>query len=158
MLHDAKVRDYMTTPLIAVEPTTTIGVAQQLMEDRHIRHLPVVNENKLVGMLSSGDVRRAGPSSTSSLSIWEAGSLWEDVTVGEVMSRHTVRVHPNTLVTHAVQLMMAYRFNSVPVVDQNDFPIGIVTEVDIFRLLLEAATKEQLPYRAPTEPLLETIG
>lgn len=158
MLHDAKVRDYMTTPLIAVEPTTQIKVAQQLMEDQHIRHLPVVDKHKLVGMLSDGDIRRAGPSTTSSLSIWEAGSLWEDVTVGEIMSRHPVRVHPNTLVTHAVQLMTAHHFNSVPVVDQNDFPIGIVTEVDVFRLLLEAASNERMPSRVPTQPLPETLG
>jgi acetoin utilization protein AcuB len=148
----------MTTPLIAVEPTTPIRVAQQLMEDQHIRHLPVVDENKLVGMLSSGDIRRAGPSSASSLSIWEAGSLWEEITVGEVMSRHTVRVHPDTLVTHAVQLMTAYRFNGLPVVDHRDFSIGIVTEVDIFRLFLEAAKREQPAGCVPTEPLPETMG
>jgi CBS domain-containing protein len=49
----------MSTPLIAVETTTSIRGAQQLMEDQHIRHLPVVRDNKLVGILSSGDIRRA---------------------------------------------------------------------------------------------------
>ena len=151
MLHDAKVRDHMTTPLIAVEPTTSIRVAEQLMCDHHIRHLPVVQENKLVGILSSGDIRRAGPSTTSSLSMWEAAKRWEDITVEQAMSRQVIRVRPDSLVTYAAQLMEAYHFNSLPVVDVHDFPIGIVTEVDIFRLLLDAAKKEQLVERFPPE-------
>jgi acetoin utilization protein AcuB len=158
MIHDAKVRDYMSTPLIAVETTTSIRVAQQLMEDQHIRHLPVVRDNKLVGILSSGDIRRAGPSSTSTLSLWEAAQRWEDITVEEVMSREIVRVRPDTLVTRAAELMIAYHFNSVPVVDHRDFPIGIVTEVDVFRLLLNAAKREQEPVRVPTTPLPAEIG
>lgn len=173
MLFDAKVRDHMTTPLIAVEPTTLIHVAQQLMEDQHFRHLPVVGNGKLVGILSSGDIRCAGPSTTSSLSVWEASSIWAEVTVAEVMCRHVVRVFPDTLVTHAIQLMNAHHFNCLPVVDLHDFPIGIITEVDIFRLFLAAAKQEQemakagaapteagrtSKARVPTEPLPESMG
>jgi acetoin utilization protein AcuB len=153
MLHDAKVLDYMSTPLIAVDTTTSIRVAQQLMEDQHIRHLPVVHENKLVGILSSGDIRRAGPSSTSTLSIWEIARRWDEITVEQVMSHEIVRVRPDTLMTHAAQLMIAYHFNCLPVVDHRDFPIGILTEVDLFRLLIDASKREQRSARVPTEPL-----
>jgi CBS domain-containing protein len=74
------------------------------------------------------------------------------------MSREIVRVRPNTLLTHATELMIAYHFNSVPVVDHRDFPIGIVTEVDLFRLLLAAAKREQEPAWVPTTPLPAEIG
>ncbi|MEO8391920.1 MAG: CBS domain-containing protein [Chloroflexota bacterium] len=138
MISNAKIQDYMT-PAITVSTTTPIRVAQQIMEDRHIRHLPVVKEDKLVGILSSGDIRRAGPSSTSTLSMWEIASLWEKTTVEQEMSRHVISVRPETLVTTAVQLMMTHRFNSLPVVDSENRPIGIVTEVDVFRLFLDVA-------------------
>ncbi|HVU13341.1 MAG TPA: CBS domain-containing protein [Phototrophicaceae bacterium] len=142
MLHDVKVQDYMSTPVVAVETTTSIRVAQQLMEDQHVRHLPVVKDLKLVGLLSSGDIRRAGPSIVSSLSIWEAARLWEEITVEQVMSKHVTYVRPDSSVTQAVQLMMAYHFNCLPVIDHEDRPIGILTEEDIFRLVIDRAKEE----------------
>lgn len=151
MLYDAKIRDYMTTPLIAVDTTTSIRVAQQLMEDQQVRHLPVVHENKLVGILSSGDLRRAGPSTTTTLSVWEITRLWDAVTVEQVMSRQVIRVHMDTPVTHAAQLMMTYHFNCLPVVDERDFPVGIITEVDLFRLLIDAAKRERRSLRIPID-------
>jgi len=151
MLHDTKVQDYMSTPLVAVETTTPIRVAQQLMEDQRIRHLPVVKDFKLVGILSSGDLRRAGPSIISTLSIWEVARLWEEITVEQVMSHHVIRVRPDNLVTYAAQLMMAYHFNSLPVVDIDDRPIGILTEEDIFRLVVDASKEEQSISALPTE-------
>lgn len=151
MLYDARIRDYMTTPLIAVDTTISIRAAQQLMEDQQIRHLPVVHDNKLVGILTSGDIRRAGPSTITTLSIWEIARLWEDVTVEQVMCRRVIRVHMDTPVTHAAQLMITYRFNSLPVVDERDFPVGIITEVDLFRLLIDAAKRERRLIPTPTE-------
>ena len=142
MLRDAKVQDYMTSSVISVPPVTPIRIAQQLMEDQHIRHLLVVDKNKLVGVLSSGDIRRAGPSTTTTLSIWEIARYWERVTVEQVMTREVVRVRPETSVTQAAHLMMCYHINSLPVVDKDDYPIGILTEVDIFRLLDDASMTE----------------
>jgi CBS domain-containing protein len=89
--------------------------------------------------------------------MWEAGRLWEEISVGQVMSREVVSVRPDTLVTHAVQLMRAYHFNSLPVVDQCNFPIGIVTEVDIFRLFLDAAKVEPRPERVPAELVTKEV-
>ena len=156
MLHNAKVQDYMSTPLVAVETTTPIRVAQQLMEGQHIRHLPVVKDFKLVGLLSSGDIRRAAPSIISTLSMWEAASSWEEITVERVMSNHVVYVRPDTFVTQAIQLMMAYHFNSLPVVDNEDRPIGILTEEDVFRLVIEAS-KEEAAATVPDGQTVSTI-
>ena len=158
MLRHAKVQDYMSTPLIAVETTTPIRVAQQLMEDQQIRHLPVVSKNKLVGILSSGDIRRAGPSTTSTLSLWEIARLWDEITVEQVMTRQVIRIRPDMLVIEAAQLMMAHHFNSLPVVDPRDFPIGIVTEADIFRLLIDESHREQLAQQVPVELLPAITG
>jgi CBS domain-containing protein len=129
----------MTHPAITVAPKTTVRDAQQIMHDYHIRHLPVVEGSRLVGMLSSGDIRRAAPSSATSLSVWEMRYLWEKLTVSEVMTRPLITVTPETSMLEAVRLLYEYRFNSLPVVDADKKLIGILTEVDLYLLLLREA-------------------
>jgi acetoin utilization protein AcuB len=158
MLRDVKVQDYMTTPTITVATTTPLRFAQQIMEDHHIRHLPVVQDNKLVGILSSGDIRRAGPSIATTLSIWEIAQLWEQITVEQVMNRQVIHVRPDTSITHAAQLMMAYHFNSLPVVDDQGYPIGILTDVDMFRLVIDASKNDPLSVHVDAEPILSDVS
>src|SRR5262245_5817840 len=117
MLANIRVQDCMTHPALTVAPQTTVRTAQQIMHDYHIRHLPLVEGKRLVGILSSGDIRRAAPSSATSLSVWEMRSLWEKITVGEVMTRPLITVSPETSMLEAVRLLYEYRFNSLPVVD-----------------------------------------
>jgi CBS domain-containing protein len=126
----------MTHPAITVASQTTVRAAQQIMHDYHIRHLPVVDGSKLVGIISSGDIRRAAPSSATSLSVWEMHYLWEKITVGEVMTRPLITVMPDTSMLEAVRLLYEYRFNSLPVMDADGKLVGIVTEVDLYLLLL----------------------
>ncbi len=136
MLSNIQAQECMTHPAITVAPQMSVRAAQQIMHDYHIRHLPVVDEHRLVGILSSGDIRRAGPSSATTLSVWEIRSLWEKVTVGDVMSRTPITVEPATSMLEVVRLMYQYRFNSLPVVDAVGHLVGILTEVDIYLLLL----------------------
>ena len=136
MFENILVHDWMTHPAISVAPEASVRLAQQIMHDYQIRHLPVVKAGRLAGMLSSGDIRRAMPSNATSLSIWEIHALWDSVTVGEVMSCNLITVKPDTSMLEAVRLLYENRFNSLPVVDDGGLLVGIVTEVDIYRLLL----------------------
>lgn len=137
MLENMLVQEFMTHPAITVSSKTSLRQAQQIMRDYQIRHLPVVDGHQLVGILSSGDIRRASPSSATTLSVWELRALWEKVTVAEVMSKQLVTIAATTSVHEAVRLMYDNRFNSLPVVDKANQLMGIFTEVDLYRLLLE---------------------
>ncbi|HVU13340.1 MAG TPA: CBS domain-containing protein [Phototrophicaceae bacterium] len=139
MLENTQVQDCMTHPAITIMPNMSLRLAQQLMRDCHIRHLPVVKDKQLVGILSSGDIRRAMPSDATTLSIWEIRALWDKVTVEEAMTRYIETVKRETPILEAVRLMAEHRFNSLPVVDDLGQLVGIVTEVDIFLLLLRVA-------------------
>lgn len=139
MFENVRVRDCMTHPAITVAPNMSVRIANQIMRDYHIRHLPVVKENRLVGILSSGDIRRAMPSSATTLSVWEIHALWDKVTVESTMSRHLVTVKPSTLILEAVRLMYVHHFNSLPVMNNAEQLIGILTEVDIYLLLLQSS-------------------
>jgi acetoin utilization protein AcuB len=135
---DIKVQDYMTTPAVTIAATASLRDAGQVMKEYHIRHLPVVKNGKLVGILSSGDLRRASPSDAVSLSIWEINYLWDQIRVESAMTIHVITVNRDTPMIEAVRLMLEHRFNGLPVVDDDGAPIGMLTEVDVFRMVLRS--------------------
>jgi CBS domain-containing protein len=136
---DIKVQDCMTAPALTIPAKASLRDADQVMKEYNIRHLPVVKDGKLVGILSSGDLRRASPSDAVSLGIWEINYLWDQLKVESAMSGHVITVKRETPVIEAVRLMLEHRFNSLPVVDVAGSPVGMLTEVDVFRLVLQTA-------------------
>lgn len=137
MLGKVRVEEVMTHPALSVAPQTTVRMAQHLMYDYHIRHLPVVDDQRLIGILSSGDIRRASPSSANLQNESELRSLWDALKVGEVMTHTPVTISPDKPVLEAIRLLYEHRFNSLPVVDEYGRLVGILTEVDVYLLLLQ---------------------
>ncbi|KXK13438.1 MAG: signal transduction protein [Chloroflexi bacterium OLB15] len=146
MLRETKVRQCMTSPAISVTPNTTLHEAKKIMLEHHIRHLPVVKNQELVGILSSGDVRRASPSDATSLSVWELNYLWEQILVESSMTTKVISVHPDTPVLEAARLLAEHRFGCLPVVDANKHLQGILTEIDILRLVIQYMENAERPY------------
>ncbi len=141
MLENIMVSEWMTSPVLSITPSTPIANAHQMMKDYGIRRLPVVEDNRLVGIITLGDVREASPSDATTLSIWELNYLWAQLTVDRVMSRKILTVHPTDLVLEAARIMLEHKVSGLPVVNQRDELIGIITESDIFRMLVESKTK-----------------
>ncbi|MBK8034049.1 MAG: CBS domain-containing protein [Anaerolineae bacterium] len=141
MLENIMVSEWMTSPVLSITPSTPIANAHQMMKDYGIRRLPVVEDNRLVGIITLGDVREASPSDATTLSIWELNYLWAQLTVDRVMSRKVLTVHPTDLVLEAARIMLEHKVSGLPVVNQRDELIGIITESDIFRMLVESKTK-----------------
>lgn len=125
----------MTTPVISVAPTTSVHAAHKLMTERRIRRLPVVQDERLVGIVTLGDVRAAEPSSATSLSRAEVLTLLDDLKVSDIMKRAVYTVSPGTPIREAAGMMLVHRISGLPVVD-NSVVIGIITESDIFRMLV----------------------
>jgi CBS domain-containing protein len=138
MLENVKVSEWMTSPVISVPPSTPISTAHQLMKDHGIRRVPVVEHNQVVGIITLGDVREASPSDATTLSIWEMNYLWAQLTVERVMSRHVIAVQPNDLILDIAQIMLDKKVSGLPVVDDHGYLVGIITESDIFRMLVES--------------------
>ncbi len=103
MLENIMVSEWMTSPVLSITPSTPIANAHQMMKDYGIRRLPVVEDNRLVGIITLGDVREASPSDATTLSIWELNYLWAQLTVDRVMSRKVLTVHPTDLVLEAAR-------------------------------------------------------
>ena len=131
------VRDWMTTDVITINPDMTLPEAHQLMTNEEIRRLPVVDKrDRLVGIVSIGDVRSAEPSPATSLSIWELNYLLSTLTIGKIMTAHPFTIAPAATRAEAARMMLEHRVRGLPVVDEEHRVIGIITESDIFAMVV----------------------
>lgn len=130
-----QVREHMSAPAIVVSPDTPVAKAMEILRARRIGRLPVVDDGRLVGIVSEPDLLRALPSPATSLSVWEMPELLERLPVREVMTHDVVVVEPATRVQDAAQLMVDRRIGGLPVVEGGRV-VGIITETDVFRVLV----------------------
>ena len=129
------VRDWMSSDPVTIDPQTTLPEANRLMKECGIRRLPVVDNGRLVGIVTLGDIREASPSNATSLSIYELNYLIARLTVGHIMTREPITIAPDSSIEAAARLMLEHKVSSLPVVDGNKV-VCIITESDIFRLLV----------------------
>lgn len=127
-----KVRDLMTTPPTTVSPEMPVLEAQALMAKGRFRHLLVVEDGRLAGVITDRDIRLNLPSQATSLSVWELNYLLARLTVGAVMTKTVVMVEPAREAVDAARLMLEHKIGSLAVTD-GDQLVGIVTESDFLR-------------------------
>lgn len=144
------VKNWMTRDVIAVKPETSLAETHQLMTQNQIRRLPVLKNDQLVGIVTLGDVREAEPSDATSLSIWEVNYLLARLDVAKIMTKNPITISPYATISEAAWSMLEYKVSGLPVVDNDGKVVGIITESDIFRLVVQAwGDNEEL--EAPVE-------
>jgi acetoin utilization protein AcuB len=107
------------------------------MQQHRIRHLPVLEDGRLVGIVSDRDIRLVLPSPATSLSVYEIGYLLTRLTVGEIMTYFPVTIGADRLMDEAVKRMLAYKVDALPVVEHGKL-IGIVTRTNLLQAFLQA--------------------
>lgn len=131
------VKDWMSTDVITISPETTLPEAHQIMMNEEIRRLPVVDrEGRLVGIVTRGDIRGAEPSPATSLSIWEMNYLLTTLKVDKIMTRNPKVIHADSTIGEAARMMLENRVSGLPVVDEDYRVVGIITESDIFSMVV----------------------
>jgi acetoin utilization protein AcuB len=138
MFDNVPVKQWMTSPIVSVPPATPLSNAHQIMKENGIRRLPIVENDQLVGIITIGDVREASPSDATTLSIWELNYLWAQLTVERVMSRKVFTIHESDSVLDAAQIMLDQKVSGLPVLNEHYKLVGIITESDIFRMLVKS--------------------
>jgi len=131
------VKGWMTTDLVTVEEDTPMMKASIIMKEKNIRSLPILNKKgKLVGIVSDRDLRDASPSKATSLDVHELNYLISTIKIEELMTRNVVVVRPDETVEFAAILMLENKISSLPVINDKGSLIGIITQTDIFRVLI----------------------
>ena len=128
----------MTSEPLTIGPCTTLPEARRLMEQHHFRRLPVVSQNRLVGIVTLGDVRQAGASSVASLSMFDLNFLLAELTIDRVMTRNPVTVQADDRLSSAAQLLLERKIGALPVLCGEQL-VGIITESDILRGIVQLA-------------------
>ena len=138
MLDKITIREWMHSPVLTISPDTLISTAQMTMKQNKVRRLAVVNEkDRLIGIVTIGDVREASPSDATTLSIWELNYLWGQLTVKKIMTHDVITIHADETIYDAAKLMLDHKISGLPVTDDKGDLIGMITESDIFRMVVQ---------------------
>ncbi|MDY4761448.1 CBS domain-containing protein [Streptococcus thoraltensis] len=132
------VKDFMTSKVIYVSPDTTVAHASDKMKAQDLRRLPVIENDRLVGLVTEGTMADATPSKATSLSIYEMNYLLNKTKIRDIMIRDVITVSQDASLEDAIYIMMKHKIGVLPVVD-NDQLYGIITDRDIFKAFLEVS-------------------
>ncbi len=127
----------MTPNPITVESDTSVMDAADLMHAKKIRRLPVIDNGKLVGIVTDRDLREVGPSPATSLSVHELNYLLAKMKISDVMTKSVLTVSVDATIEEAALLMYKNKIGAVVAIDQAGKVVGIITETDIFKLFVD---------------------
>ena len=130
-----KVRDYMKSPVVTVTPDTLIDNALETMRDKHVRRLPVVEDGKLVGLVTRNMIEQATPRSPAPLTLWGIHYALSCTKIRDVMISDVITVHPDDTIKEVVALSKKHRIGTFPVVDENRSLVGILTNTDLLHIM-----------------------
>lgn len=127
--------DIMHTPVLSVAPNASLADAHYIMTENHVRRLPVLEDGRLVGIITISDILRAEPANAGGIPAWQMHQALGKITVQQCMTMGPVTAAPETPIAEAARLLAEAKFGALPVVDHSGKVIGIVSESDLFRYL-----------------------
>jgi len=140
------VGERMSRPVISVAPEDPINEVLAMFRNEHIRRAPVMKGGKLVGIVSDRDLLNASPSSATTLSVWELNYLISKVKIKDVMTKKVISVNADVPIEEAARIMADKKIGGLPVVS-SDKVVGMITETDLFKTLLELMGARQKAIR-----------
>jgi acetoin utilization protein AcuB len=125
------VKDSMTREVVALSPQAAAGEALALCRERRIRHLPVLEDGRLVGIVSDRDLRSATPALGDPARAEALGKIL----VHEVMAREVATIHPDDPIEEAANAMRERKIGCLPVVEDDNL-VGVITSSDVMEALV----------------------
>jgi acetoin utilization protein AcuB len=126
----------MTKKVIILYPDDYLSDAIAMMREHEIRHLPVLKNDRLKGILSDRDIKEYSPSKATTLDVYELHYLLAKTRVQEVMTTKVITTEPGTPVEVAAMMMLDKHIGCLPVMEQGRL-VGIISDKDIFRALVD---------------------
>ena len=134
------VKGWMTNDVVTIDEESSMMKASLIMKEKKIRCLPVVNKKgDLVGIVSDRDLKDAAPSKATTLDVYELNYLLSSIRIKDLMTTNLAYVRPDETIEFAAILMLENKISSLPVISEKGALIGIVTQTDIFKVLINIA-------------------
>lgn len=136
---DQEIRFWMRAPAVTVNMAAPVSEALVLMREHSVRRLPVVfDTGELRGIVTQGDIRGADVLRVAGMDPFDIADALRRVKVYEIMTETPLAVTPETGLREAAMLMIENKIGGLPVVDENNAVVGIITESDLFEALVSA--------------------
>ena len=149
------VKDIMQHDLACVRPETHLEEVVRLLQRRSVRHLPVLDHEDLVGIISDRDLKSVLPSPVTKLAATATPAHSDGLTAGDIMTKRVITVEPMVSVEDAARMLVEERIGALPVMDGGAL-VGIVTETDVLLLFVRAMgilePSSRLDVLLPDEP------
>jgi CBS domain-containing protein len=137
MIRKAPVSTIMTKDVITLNNFDTLELAEHLFKSNHIRHIPVVKEDAIIGMLSYTDLLRISFADAVDEEEESVDAVvYNMFTIGQVMAKNVINVSSNASIKEVAEILSKKEFHAIPVVDNKKL-VGIVTTTDLINYLLK---------------------
>lgn len=153
-----KVKHFMTKDVITVTSDLKITDAVDMMEANKFHRLPVIDQGKFIGLITEDVIIENSPSKVSSLSIYEMNYLFDKVLVGDLMNKNVVTTTPEVLIEKAALLMTEKDITVLPVLNEQNEVIGIITHKDIFKAMIDLTGYKDEGSRVVIETHVDRVG
>lgn len=132
------IHEWMSTNLITATLDTSMLKISRQMKEADIKRIPIIdNDGRVVGIVSDKDIKDASPSKATTLDVHELHYLLSELKAKDVMSPHKEFVRENDTIEQVALLMQEKRLTGLPVLNDDDKLVGMITEHDIFKVLVE---------------------
>jgi len=136
------VKEIMKTQLVTLNADVKLNFADDIMYLGRIRHLPVVNGKKIVGILTQRDLYRA--SLTSIVTNWNENRTFLDtVKIADIMTKDVKTISPDSTIEDAARIMIGDKIGCLPVTEADDNLVGLITETDVLQHFVNMSAKNK---------------
>jgi len=137
MIKKSPISTIMTKDVITLRNSDSLELAEHLFKSNHIRHIPVVKDEMIIGMLSYTDLLRISFADAVDEDEETVDTVvYNMFTIGQVMAKNLVSVTSETTIKEVAKVLAKKEFHAIPVVDNNKL-VGIVTTTDLINYLLD---------------------
>jgi len=132
-----KVSDIMTTKVLTASMDDTLGKIRKVFEFNHVHHLPIVQDDRLVGIVSDRDVLKDLSPYVDTLGADNRALNTLKKKAHQIMTRRVITISPEDTVEEASVIMLEKKFSCLPVLERSGAIVGIVTKTDLLKDLIE---------------------
>lgn len=140
------IKNWMTKDVYTVDCDDSVIIAVRMMRDKKIKHLPVMQRGKVVGMVSDRRLKEFLPSKGTALDVYELNYLLENTKIADVMKGELVSAESTLPIEEAAQLLLEKSIGCLPVIDNGKL-VGIISDKDIFKALIDITGAHNKGYR-----------
>jgi acetoin utilization protein AcuB len=130
------VKNWMSAPAVTIDAHSSMQDAISLLKKHRISTLPVMENNRLVGIVTDRDLKKASPSAATTLEIHELLYLLSTVQIKDIMTKKPITVPLDFTIEETAEILVANKISGVPVVDNNGGVLGVITHTDLFKVII----------------------